>query len=507
MGIAARMKLFHKIRVFLFLLTLSMLLGGCGESGPEEKLPEGQVKFDLLDIQRRGKIVALCRYNSISYFLYRGRPMGYEYELLQHLADHMGVELEIKVPRSWEKLYQMLYSGEGDIIAANMTVTLERSQKAAFTKHHTTTRQMLVQRKPRNWRKMKIHKINKQLIRDPIQLVGKKIHVQKNSAYYHRLMNLSKEIGAKIEIVTVPEDMEVEFLIKMVSDGLIDYTVADENMVSGYVGYYSVLDAKTPISFPQRIAWAVRHNAPQLLKSVNSWIHQMKTKEDPVYYVIYNRYFKNRRAIKKRLASDYLTTMGGRISPYDSLFRVYSEDIGWDWKLVAALAFQESRFSHDAVSWAGAIGVMQILPGTAEELRVREPTDPAENIKAGVKLLKIHYAYWDDIPDRSERIKFTLASYNAGQGHIQDARRLARKYGKDPDTWSRNVAEFLLRKSERKYFYDDVVRYGYCRGEEPYNYVKEILARYEIYKHYEVYSDEEEATSSLETKPSGVGRL
>ncbi|MFC1584499.1 transporter substrate-binding domain-containing protein [Fibrobacterota bacterium] len=473
-------------RLVAAFLIFSWLLS-CSEREPYQPPPQGQIKFDLLEIQRKGKLTALCRYDPSSYFIYKGQPMGYEYDLLNRLAEHLMVELEVKVPRTWEELYEMLHTGEGDIVAASMKVTLEGTEKVAFTDNHSTTRQMLIQRKPEGWRKLKRHQIDKRVVRSPLQLVDKEIHVQQKSSYNRRLVNLSQEIGGRIKIAKVSEEMETAFLIKMVAEGTIDYTVADENLVRGYETYYTNLDAKTPLSFPQKIAWAVRKNSPQLLEEINEWLRNIKTGKDPTFNVIYSKYFKSSRAFARRMSSDYLSINGGKLSPYDSLFKLYSKDLGWDWKLLASVAFQESKFDSRAVSWAGAVGVMQLLPSTAEELGIKHPKNPRESIKAGVKLLKLLYAYWKNVPDPGEQLKFTLASYNAGKGHIEDARRLAEKFGKDPDIWADNVAEYLLKKSERKYFYDNVVRYGYCRGEEPYNYVKEILERYKIYQQYEEY--------------------
>lgn len=488
----------HVIRTWVLLVCIAFIasfyLVSCGKD--PTPAPISQISFDLKKIKERGKIIGLCRYNSTSYFIYRGEPMGYEYELLKHLAEHLGVELEIIVPKRWDDMFGMLQEAKGDIIAANLMVTLENSSKVAFTNHHNTTRQMLIQRKPKKWRRMKLHNIEKKLVRDPIKLIGKKVHVRDNSAFYSRLLNLSKEVGGQIEIVAMPQDMETELLIKMVADGIIDYTVADEKLVSGYMAYYPILDAKTPISFPQRVAWAVRPNATELLSEINQWLAKIKNKNAPLYYHIYNKYYKNRRDFVRRLSSDYLSVNGGKISPYDSLFYKYSMDIGWDWKLIASLAFQESQFNPKAEAWTGAIGIMQLMPGTAKELGLTDPLDPEQSIMGGVKLLKLLDAYWKNITDPQERLQFTLASYNTGQGHVQDARRLAKKYGKNPDIWRGNVDVYLLKKAQKKYYFDDVVRYGYCRGEEPIAFVKEILERYEIYRRYEEYLEGKAISSS-----------
>ncbi|RME00389.1 MAG: lytic transglycosylase F, partial [Calditrichaeota bacterium] len=315
---------------YLFIPSLvGLLLFACQGDSPSGKMastrdtpkPLAPVAIDLPQILQRGKLIALTRYNANSYFIYRGQPMGYEYELLTLFAQHLGVDLEIKVPAKWDTLFNLLYRGEGDIIAANLTVTKERARKVKFAHAHTTTRQVLVQRKPQNWRQMKLHQIEKHLIRNPIQLIGKKVYVRRSSAYYARLVNLSEEIGGDIQIMPAPEDLETEDLIRMVAKGEIDYTVADENIALINQAYYDNIDVATPLGVEQRIAWAVRPNAPLLLQAINDWLQHMKSSGDPTYYVIYNKYYKNKRSFRERMRSEFFSKTGGKISPYDSILQ------------------------------------------------------------------------------------------------------------------------------------------------------------------------------------------
>jgi len=268
---------------------------------------------------------------------------------------------------------------------------------------------------------------------------------------------LSEEIGGEIIINIVSNEKETEDLIKEVSDGKIKYTVADENIALINKSYYPDIDIKTPISFPQRIAWAVRPNAPLLLSKINSWIKKMRAAKDPSYYVIYNKYYKNKKLFKRRLKSDYYTSKSGKLSKYDNIIKKYAKKLGWDWRLLAAQIFQESRFIENEKSWAGAKGLLQILPRTGKQYGLKNFYNPEENIKAGSKYLKWLTDYWKIIPDKEEKIKFVIASYNAGQGHIQDARNLCKKHGKDPFKWDNNVEEFILKKSKKKYFSDAIV--------------------------------------------------
>jgi len=455
--------------------------GAVGSSSPEEnKAP--LVHADMDTIKARNKLIAITGYDANSYFLYKGRPMGYEYELLKKFAESLDLKLELVVARNKAEIFEMLERGEGDILAANLTVTKQRAEKFSFTEYLSTTRQVLVQKKPDNWQKMKLHEIDNAMIRIQIDLIGKRVHVRKASSYVPRLQNLSDEIGGDINIVEEAGDISTDALIKQVADGTIPFTVSDENIALINQAYLADIDIATPLSFPQQIAWAVRKNSPQLLEAANVWIRQAKKTSD--YYVIYNKYYKNRRGFRTRVQSEFFSYRGGKISKYDDMIQAYAKTINWDWRILASQIYQESRFDPEIESWAGAVGLMQLLPETAKDFGVTQTENPSENIKAGTKYIHWLENYWDHIPDEEQRMKFVLGSYNAGQGHVADARRLAEKFGKDQNVWDGNVEEYILRLSERKYFDDDVVRYGYCRGEEPFQYVRNILARYEEYREF-----------------------
>ncbi|MCF8242944.1 MAG: transglycosylase SLT domain-containing protein, partial [Melioribacteraceae bacterium] len=207
---------------------------------------------------------------------------------------------------------------------------------------------------------------------------------------------------------------------------------------------------------------------------------EMRKQND--YYVIYSKYYKNRNAFRRRTESEYFSKNGSKISKYDDLIKEYAQELGWDWRILASLIYQESQFDPTAKSWAGAQGLMQLMPATAKQYGVEDVTNPYQNLRAGINYLKWLDNYWKEyVADQNERIKFVLASYNIGLGHIQDAMRLAEKYDGDPETWYDNVEKFLLSKSKKKYYNDPVVRNGYALGRETSKYVREIFERYEHY--------------------------
>ncbi len=445
------------------------------------ELPEA-VEFDLDKIKERGSLVALIDNNSFSYFLYKGKPMGFEYELLESMASRMGVKLEIRVEKDLNKLFERLLKGEGDVIAHNLTVTKARRKIIDFTDPFIYTRQVLIQRKPKGWERGKTHETEKAMIRNAVELIGKDVVVRSKSAFYDRLINLSNEIGGDINIIEADPEMETEELIDRVSAGDIQLTLADKNIASIATAYYRNLDALTELSTDQQIAWAVRPNSEMLLNELNKNLQSLKA--GPIFNVLYKKYFNpgNLKMISENVMRD--TT--GFISHYDNLIKKYAAELDWDWRILTAQIYRESRFQPKARSGRGAIGLLQVMPGTGKEYGIspEELTNPEKNLIAGTGHLKFLEELWEEkVLDSAERMKFVLASFNVGQGHVLDARRLAKKYGDNENVWDENVAEWVKKKSYRKYYTDPVVQFGYCRGIEPFLYVQDILELYEAYTH------------------------
>ncbi len=458
-------------------MILLILVSVSCKSDPNRTFSKRVVK-DLPQILEQGRLIAITDFNSTNYFIYRGQPMGYQYELLQDLADHLNIRLEVVVSNDLEETFNCLRMGDCDLIALNLTITRERKKKFDFTVPHSQTRQVLVQRKPEGWKKMTESQIEKELIRNQLELGSKKVYVQKNSAFYKRMLNLEEEIGDSINILDVPEDAET--LIMMVANSQIDYTVADENVALVNQTYYSNLDVQTAVSFPQNLAWAVNTGADELRKEINGWLNEYR--KSTRYAVIYNKYFKNRRSASI-VKSDLFTLSSGKISEYDEYIKQYSLEIGWDWRLLASLIYQESRFDSTARSWAGAFGLMQLMPTTARRFGITSKSTAREQIRAGTEFIQWLDNRFDKVvTDPQERIRFILAAYNVGPGHILDAITLTKKNGMDPKIWHDNVEVYLLKKSDPLYYRDKDVKYGYARGRETYNYVNQVMERYEHYR-------------------------
>jgi membrane-bound lytic murein transglycosylase F len=476
------------------------------ESPPPAPPPSAPVARDLDAIAETKELRVLFTFNSTGYFIYRGAAMGYEYELLERFAREQRLRLKPVVVRDSRELFDKLNAGEGDVVAAQITPGADE-KRVAFTTGLYETAPALVQRtgspptspsadvnaalarERRETRDPQPVTVRARLIATPSELAGQKVHLPQTSPYRHRLLELNEELTQDIEVVEV--DATSDKLIQQLSEGDIAYTVAAENVAALRAGEYTNLLVKPMIGPPQRVVWAVRLNAPQLRTRLDEWIAAKR--KSGLLAVLYRKYFKDRRGFDRRAASRYLTAETGRLSPFDDWFREYAPIPGWDWRLVASQAYQESRFNPAARSWAGASGLMQIMPATARELRINA-ADPRQSIEGGCRYLWKLDQRWERIRPESERIKFILASYNVGYGHVEDARRLAEKFGDDPDKWV-DVSYWLIRKSKRSVYSDPVVKYGFARGTEPVAYVDLILDRYE---HYKAFVVEEERPAEPE---------
>lgn len=437
---------------------------------PKEKHEPGVSQKDFQRIQEEGRLVALLDNSSTSYFLYKGNPMGFEYDLLREFCNDYNLELQVKVVSNMDQILSLLEHRKGDVAAANLTVTADRMHQVNFTAPILYTKQVLIQRKL----------MKSEMVMEPTQLDDKIVHVRKQSSFYKRLRNLAQETGNDIIIRTVPGNKSVEDLAYMVSTGDIDYTVADDNVAKILDNYYNNLYIGTELSTKQKIAWAVRKESTMLRDTLSAWINSFrKTKK---FKAIYARYFKSKGSFSNRIESEYYADVSGKISPYDDLIQKYSKTIGWDWKLLASLIYQESHFNPHARSMGGAFGLMQLMPATARQFGIDTNAGVAAQIKTGCKLLGVLDKRLSDlVPDSVERVKYVMAAYNAGLGHVLDAYRLTEKYDGDPTKWE-NVSRFIELKTKPKYYTDPVVKSGYCRCYITAKYVREIMHRYQHYE-------------------------
>ena len=450
----------------LFLFSFASLLACSGHSHTaEEEVP---VMADLPQLQEQGELVAVTLYSSTSYFQYKMQDMGYEYDLAKDFAKSVGLKLTMKVATNPARLIEMLNEGEADLVAYPIPIHQQLKAGTIYCGQEQVNRQVLIQREEKGSKPLT----------DVTQLIGKEVYVKANTRFSERLAHLNEEVGGGILIHEVTADsVTTEDLIEQVSQGKIAYTISDDQTARLNKTYFWNLHIGLEISFPQRCSWVVRRSSPLLAEAIDAWASGKKGITS--FKAITKRYFE---LSKQPLRTEIPPVRGGHISPYDAFFKKHAGLIGWDWQLLASISYQESRFNPSVVSWAGAEGLMGIMPNTAKALGVtpHELKDPDVGIRIGVDCLRRFRQGFSDITDPEEQIKFTLAAYNAGIGHVYDAQRLTRKYGKDPNRWE-HVSEYIRLKNDPEYYNDPVCKHGYLRGSETYLYVREVMERYHYY--------------------------
>ena len=445
-------KLYHTLN-FTIISLLLLSCFSCNSSSNNE------TTYSLPDTLKIGTL-----YSPTSFFIFRGDTLGYEYEQITNFTTDKNIHPQFHIARNMTEMIDLLNSGEIDIIAYEIPIINEYKELLIHCGNENITTQVLVQPKSRN------------MITDVTQLIGKDIYVEKDSKYEIRLQNLDNEVGGGINIFSVSEDSIItEDLIRMVAKSEIPFTIVDSDIAKLNQTYFKNIDISLPISFEQRASWAVNKSSTALADSINMWA--LNTNNKTKSKKILKRYFELSKASDNDMTLPKLSFLNGRISPYDDIFKKYAQLIDWDWKLLAAQAWSESHFDTTAVSWAGARGLMQLMPGTARAygLSIENIENPEENIKAAVANLKdLNNLFAKRISDPAERIKFVIAAYNSGAGHILDAIALAEKYGKNPQLWDNNVCITLQWKANPEYFNDEVCRNGYFRGSQTITYVKKV---------------------------------
>ncbi len=440
-----------------------------------EKIPDGKhsrLNYLWHKLQNEKVLHAVTHNNSLSYFIYKGKPMGLHYDLLKEYCKSIGAELHIEVEDDLNKALRQINKGKADVLAIDLTYTKPRRNTINFTEAVGYNHQVLLQRERKG-------KKDTSYVNAILDLEGKRVYVQKGTVFKKQLEYLQEQTGTDFEIIEDPE-RTMEDLIEAVANGKIDYTACDERAAMVNATYFHNLDYKLRISAKQKLCWAVPPYEDSLKISINKWLSAFKKTKK--FAVLQSKYLT--RSKRKHFTDDkFLPGKGGRLTPYDDLIKKYAAEIGWDWRLLASLIYQESRFNNNMESWAGAIGLMQIMPETAKRMGVSDYRSPEGNIKAGVRFIAwLNKQINKEISDSLERIKFVLAAYNSGLGHVLDARRLAEKYNKNPDVWTNQTDTFILLKSKPQYYHDKVVKYGFCHGRETYDFVREILNRYNDYR-------------------------
>ncbi|MDO9567560.1 MAG: membrane-bound lytic murein transglycosylase MltF [Candidatus Desulfaltia sp.] len=440
---------FNKAIVLLF-ISCNLLFVYINSSGFRE----------LDNILNAGKITVITRNNSHCYYLYRDQAMGFEYKLAKLFADYLGVALEVNVIEKWGSMISALKDGTGSFIAASMNITPKRQKEAAFSDGYMPTQQYVIIRR------------NNMDIKKAADLAGKTVHVRSGTSYQERIEALKRDgIDIKIKLY---DNIPTNELIKQVAEGTIEVTIADRNIALLNRRYYPQIALALAISNEEDLGWAVKPGETRLLKKINLFFK--KIKGNGKLAEIYNKYYTDIDNFDYVDLREYHIRLKTRLPQYSQLIKDVASKYGFDWRLIAAQIYQESHFNPEATSRSEAFGLMQLTVPTADSLGVNDVFDPVQNINAGIRHLKNLYDHFDKA-DSSDRLFIALAAYNIGQGHILDARNLARQRSFDPDKWSSMEKTLPLLQYE-KYYKNS--KYGYCRGEEPIKYVNQVMIYYDI---------------------------
>lgn len=442
-------------KLTLFLISL-ILLSACGEAQPH-----------LEQIRERGELRVLSRYSLTSYYVRGDKLSGFEYELAKAFAKKLNVKLKMIVPDNLGQMFEMLKDGKGDLAAAGLTVTPEREDKVRFGPvYHEVTQQLVYKRgshRPKN-------------ITD---LEGGQLEVMANSSHVEQLKSLKEDVPNLSW--TENNELDSTGLLELVQLEMIDYTVVDSNEMEANQALFPELRVAFDISEPQPLAWALPLSEDDsLYNAVVDFFHDMESsgKLDRLiekYYGHIKRFdYVDTRAIHRRILT--------HLPKYEPLFKAAGKKYGFDWHLLAAMSYQESHWNPKAVSSTGVKGLMMLTQSTADEMSVDNRENPKQSVFAGAAYLA---SIKDRLPDRihePDRTWIALAAYNIGMAHLEDARVLTEKNGKDPDLWS-DVKKFLPLLSKKKWF--SQTRFGYARGEEPVRYVENIRRYDDILLHQE----------------------
>ena len=468
-------------RTVLWTATLILGLAGCGEEvapvdpGLDSSLPETPhptVERDLAAIKKAGVIRLITRYNSSSYFIHRGGQAGFDYELAWRFARKRGLTVEVVVPEPGEDLISLLNSGRGDLIGAGIV------PDAGLERWVTWTR-------PTNFvRKVVVLPLDSKRSADYRSLAGLNITLPAGDPFREKIQNLRETMNIQFFVTSGRPGDQAEDLLARLSRGELDAVAVNDNIARSALAYLPDMKLGAHLGQRRPTAWLVRDNSPELKAELNKFLKEHLTvnssgrpRRSKMYGTIYDRYFENPLTIKKFQEPAHRPDKSGVISEYDELIRSRAEAMGLDWRMVAALIYQESEFNPEARSKADARGLMQVIPRFAGD-QADSLFLPEANLTAGLRMMKRTfntYAYLDSL----DRWRFTLAEYHAGHGHVTDARRLAIEMGRDPNSWEGSLNTTLPRLMDRKYF--SKTRHGFYGGLKTVEYVEEILNRYRMY--------------------------
>jgi len=425
-----------------------------------EPAPKIQKKISRLQKIKKSGVLNVVLLNAPStYIIGPDGPQGFEYDLLKSYAEHLGVDLNITATHTVAEALELSHSKDIDITSASLAKTAKRKKIYNFGPSYFEVQEQVI--------------CNRDMLRgdnfprDVEDLAGLNIMVGSGTSYVETIRSLQAD-GFDINAVVSLDD-STEELLQMVANHQIDCTIADSNIYSINMRYFPNIAMAFSISGREQLAWVLPKDTPKLAMDMYAWLNDYNQKgemtqlKDHYYgYILFFDYY-NAKMFYKRVKS--------RLPKYQKDFEAVAKKYDIPWTLLAAVAYQESHWNPRARSFTGVRGLMMLTKKTAKMLGVKNRLNPKQSIEGGARHLKGMMRLIPDEVQGENRLKFALAAYNIGFGHIKDARKLAKKLGLNQNVWS-DMKIVLPLLSHKKYYRN--LKYGYARGEEPVKYVESI---------------------------------
>lgn len=431
----------------------------------------GSVRLsDLERIKARGEMVVVTRNAPTTFYEDRTGPAGYELELARAFADYLGVDLRIIVADNYQDIFSTLETGKAAFAAAGLTHTQERERFVRFSNPYKFVDEVVVYRRgdkrPASFNEM----TNGRLV------------VTSFSSHAETLRQHQKNDAPELTWSESP-DLETADLLQMVTNGTIDYTIVDSNEFRMLQAYHPQLSVAFESSSQNRIAWAFSHQRDDsLYQAANAFFAEVRP--TPLLATLSERYYGHLDKLDYVGAIHFWRQTNNKLEKFKPHFIQAADEHGFDWRLLAAVGYQESHWNPAARSFTGVRGLMMLTRKTASELGVTNRLDAQQSIAGGSKYLaRLRERLGQEVQE-PDRTWLALAAYNVGFGHLSDARRITEKLGGNPNSWL-DVKESLPLLSQKRYY--RYTRHGYARGQEPVDYVQNIRRYYDVL----VWNDEQ----------------
>ncbi len=432
------------------LLALVLLVGCDGQSNDSQ----------LDTIVKRGKLKVGTVFGSGNYYIGKEGPAGFEYELSKAFADYLNVELEIVPNYHISQLFAMLDANRVDILAGGLSITPQRLEKYRYSPYYYTVSQKLVfkqgVKRPRSFADLD----------GKLVVVAKSSHAETLAQYKQQYPELEWQ---------ETEEQDPDELLEMVVDGEIDYTITDSTTLAINRRYYPNLSIAFSLEQEQEVGWLIaKQDDDSLYSLMIEFFGQYRASGELT--ALEDKYFGHIEKFNYSDTKMFIAATDTKLPKYEHWFKQYAREYEIDWRLLAALSYQESLWNPRAKSHTGVRGIMMLTLPTARQVGVKSRLEPEQNIRGGAIYLS---RLLSRIPERiqmPDRLWFAIASYNIGWGHLEDARVITQRQGGSPDKWI-DVKKRLPLLRQKKYY--KTTKYGYARGDEPVRYVENIRRYYD----------------------------